>query len=430
MQPLATTTDQASQGGGPGKDLAEFKTSADLPTMPQEAMYSSFFLSLIQSFRSSPFDHGTCNAEFWCCDYPDCSYVACANEYEAHQWCLSEGFVYDSESCCGACSDWQCDNSGWVADCDYYRCCHPDTPYYCSKDDNCYYAPNIGACSPPPINLGWGSISNTNLWTLDPAGTQLNDIFKSTLDLSSRDFDDKTMRMSSFTSYNDPLKMVLNIQNPVPGAVYYVYIRMKGQVWTGVGDSTFFNSKGYSKYYNKAFKFYGWSFNIPEGYTQSTYPIKLQFAKDSVYTYMYIDEILLIPDLCPTKECDFGCTNSVCDDPTCSDGILNQGESDIDCGGSCEGCTIGKSCNFKVDCGSNMECIQGVCDYSYTSRSSTIPQLLTAFTLQPGNSDYVGFDVYVKTLKSGEDAEITFSVEAASEGGVLTKDYKFTFRKE
>ncbi|CAF1358014.1 unnamed protein product, partial [Rotaria sordida] len=39
--------------------------------------------------------------------------------------------------------------------------------------------------------------------------------------------------------------------------------------------------------------------------------------------------------------------------PSCSDGILNQGEADIDCGGPCapgKTCEIGQHCNVSTDC--------------------------------------------------------------------------------
>ena len=38
------------------------------------------------------------------------------------------------------------------------------------------------------------------------------------------------------------------------------------------------------------------------------------------------------------------------DEPTCVDGIKNQDETDLDCGGSCPGCTTTKSCSINSDC--------------------------------------------------------------------------------
>jgi hypothetical protein len=44
-----------------------------------------------------------------------------------------------------------------------------------------------------------------------------------------------------------------------------------------------------------------------------------------------------------------GCTNGACN-PTCDDGIKNQGEGDIDCGGPCQKCPVGRTCGAATDC--------------------------------------------------------------------------------
>src|SRR5688572_26541007 len=46
--------------------------------------------------------------------------------------------------------------------------------------------------------------------------------------------------------------------------------------------------------------------------------------------------------------------------PTCSDGIRNGSESDVDCGGTCSKCGTGRMCGGAGDCGSGV-CAQGVC---------------------------------------------------------------------
>ena len=59
------------------------------------------------------------------------------------------------------------------------------------------------------------------------------------------------------------------------------------------------------------------------------------------------------------------CTRGVCTDTvteTCSDGIKNQDETDIDCGGSCSGCSAGESCNNVLDCSRGLSCTRGVCN--------------------------------------------------------------------
>ncbi len=54
------------------------------------------------------------------------------------------------------------------------------------------------------------------------------------------------------------------------------------------------------------------------------------------------------------------CLNSVCSVASCFDGIQNQTESDVDCGGSCNPCANGKQCNQTSDCNSSM-CINNLC---------------------------------------------------------------------
>ncbi len=77
------------------------------------------------------------------------------------------------------------------------------------------------------------------------------------------------------------------------------------------------------------------------------------------------------PETCPisgiqTRECDDGCGNSKTEErsceyePTCDDGVKNGDESDVDCGGSCDPCAIGKDCLLNEDCES-FNCVNGSC---------------------------------------------------------------------
>ena len=62
------------------------------------------------------------------------------------------------------------------------------------------------------------------------------------------------------------------------------------------------------------------------------------------------------------------CSSGYCKDgtfcapkPSCTDGIKNQDETDIDCGGTkCAKCGFKKSCSINTDCSSNL-CQNGVC---------------------------------------------------------------------
>jgi hypothetical protein len=55
-----------------------------------------------------------------------------------------------------------------------------------------------------------------------------------------------------------------------------------------------------------------------------------------------------------------GCGNGSNPTETCSDGVENQNETDVDCGGICSGCAEGGSCLLDSDCASG-ECENGEC---------------------------------------------------------------------
>jgi hypothetical protein len=58
---------------------------------------------------------------------------------------------------------------------------------------------------------------------------------------------------------------------------------------------------------------------------------------------------------------DKGCNDKVCYTPTCTNKILDEDETDVDCGGSvCPKCTVGRRCSATTDC-SSAECESGNC---------------------------------------------------------------------
>jgi hypothetical protein len=62
---------------------------------------------------------------------------------------------------------------------------------------------------------------------------------------------------------------------------------------------------------------------------------------------------------CTNQYCD--ATTDTCATPTCTDGVKNGDESDVDCGGSsCNACRGGKTCNADSDCITDT-CNSGVC---------------------------------------------------------------------
>ena len=62
------------------------------------------------------------------------------------------------------------------------------------------------------------------------------------------------------------------------------------------------------------------------------------------------------------SECASGvCAAGACAEPTCGDGVLNQDETSVDCGGStCARCPVDASCAVAADCVSGV-CVDGVC---------------------------------------------------------------------
>ena len=54
-----------------------------------------------------------------------------------------------------------------------------------------------------------------------------------------------------------------------------------------------------------------------------------------------------------------GCS-SLCAPPSCDDGLVGGDETDIDCGGSCQLCDIGNTCNDDSDCQGD-SCVDSVC---------------------------------------------------------------------
>ncbi|MBU0665812.1 MAG: hypothetical protein ABIC91_01345 [Nanoarchaeota archaeon] len=62
---------------------------------------------------------------------------------------------------------------------------------------------------------------------------------------------------------------------------------------------------------------------------------------------------------CLTNSCD-DITNT-CVEPSCSNNYLDGEETDIDCGGDCNGCQIGEICALNSDCENNNRCVNNVC---------------------------------------------------------------------
>jgi hypothetical protein len=59
-------------------------------------------------------------------------------------------------------------------------------------------------------------------------------------------------------------------------------------------------------------------------------------------------------------------------EPSCSDGIVNGQESDVDCGGACDPCEIGQRCRRARDCSSGL-CSTGECIEQKYTRGDPVP---------------------------------------------------------
>ncbi len=92
--------------------------------------------------------------------------------------------------------------------------------------------------------------------------------------------------------------------------------------------------------------------------------------------------------------------NIVETEETCSDGIKNQDETDVDCGGSCGGCASGKSCDTASDCLADY-CTDGKC-------SSKAPVVLSG-DVDLSVTDY---DIVINNMTDAvKVTEVSFSID-------------------
>jgi len=69
---------------------------------------------------------------------------------------------------------------------------------------------------------------------------------------------------------------------------------------------------------------------------------------------------------CKTNNCDAGTKKCAPVLNTCENGELDPSETDVDCGGSCPGCGVGRNCDSDTDCINTAECKDGVCTFKQT----------------------------------------------------------------
>lgn len=105
-------------------------------------------------------------------------------------------------------------------------------------------------------------------------------------------------------------------------------------------------------------------------------------------------------------DCGSGvCTAGTCQAPTCNDGVLNGGETDVDCGGSCPGkCATGKKCTLASHCVSNI-CTAGICqpgvgtlDLVVNATENDAEEFLSSGTILVDSTDLeLDYDVNAKS---------------------------------
>src|SRR3989338_4703204 len=102
---------------------------------------------------------------------------------------------------------------------------------------------------------------------------------------------------------------------------------------------------------------------------------------------------------------DGACVKGACQNPTCSDGIKNQGEKDIDCGGPCNSCKTEVNLCISI---TNKKCYDYCDGYTYYYQGSCVPETGECkYDLSEKNSKQCGFNpVCLKDSDCGSTVEL------------------------
>jgi hypothetical protein len=94
------------------------------------------------------------------------------------------------------------------------------------------------------------------------------------------------------------------------------------------------------------------------------------------------------------------CINNICSTDPCSNGIIDSGESDIDCGGNCATCAIGKACISDIDCDSG-KCYNNKCIESGTEPNPIkIPLMIIGALMTLAGGGYIIYKTFVAKPKN------------------------------
>ncbi len=101
------------------------------------------------------------------------------------------------------------------------------------------------------------------------------------------------------------------------------------------------------------------------------------------------------------------CT-SLCKAPACDDGITSGNEADVDCGGACMACEVGKACSKGSECGSKF-CKEGLC-----ALAANCQDIHTSTPMAPSGLYQVDLD------GDGAEPPLTVECEMSTDGGGWT----------
>jgi hypothetical protein len=126
-------------------------------------------------------------------------------------------------------------------------------------------------------------------------------------------------------------------------------------------------------------------------------------------------------------DCPSGvCMAQRCVGPSCSDGVRNGDETDVDCGGSCGACAVDRACTVAADCVSRMCNSAGRCEHTlFVLRvgdgTAALSSAATRVYVERRTLDGTLLEtIALPTATSGTQRRFTLGGTAGTEGGLRT----------